>query len=87
MKISIANNEMVFAGNLVQRHALPFRLTPSLLTFITPYRKHQFINCLNATNQCLNNSIEDISSVLKLLLRDELNRSYNIVSNDLQSKL
>lgn len=39
------------------------------------------INCLIATGQCLNNSIGDISIVLKLLLKDEFKTYYNFVSN------
>lgn len=71
----------VFVGNLVQSHTTPFRMTPNLTKFITPYRKYQMINCLTATGQCINNSIEDISIVLKLLLKDEYIANYNIVSN------
>jgi len=56
-------------------------MTPSLTYFITPYRKFQIINSLTAIGQCLNNSIDDISVVLKLLLKDEFKANYNIVSN------
>jgi len=64
-------------GNLDQNNTIPFRMTPNLTNFITPYRKYQMINCLTATGQCLNNSIEDLSVVLKLLLKDELKSNYN----------
>lgn len=65
-------------GNLVQNHIIPFRLTPNLTKFITPYRKHQMINCLTVTGHCLTNSIDDISVVLKLLLKDEFMANYNM---------
>ncbi|XP_025202207.1 transcription-associated protein 1-like [Melanaphis sacchari] len=65
-------------GNLVSNHIIPFRMTPNLTNFITPYRKHQMINCLTATGHCLTNSIDDISVVLKLLLKDEFLANYNI---------
>lgn len=70
----------------MENHTVPFRMTPNLTKFITPYRKYQMINCLTATGLCLNNSIEDISVVLKLLLKDELNANYN-VSNQLACNL
>lgn len=66
----------MFLGNLFQNHVIPFRMTPNIASFITPYRKHQLINILTTTGLCLNNSIDDISVVLKLLLKDEF-----IVSN------
>lgn len=75
-----------FVGGLVQSHIVPFRMTPNLTKFITPYRKYQMINCLTATGQCLINSIEDISVVLKLLLKDEFNTNFN-VSNQLACSL
>ncbi|XP_029341770.1 transformation/transcription domain-associated protein isoform X2 [Acyrthosiphon pisum] len=65
-------------GNLVQNHIIPFRLTPNLTKFITPYRKYQMINCLTVTGHCLTNSIDDISVVIKLLLKDEFMANYNI---------
>lgn len=68
------------AGNLNQCHSVPFRMTQSLLTFITPYRKHQMINCLTATGHCLNNSMDDMNVVLKLLLKDEFKANFSTVS-------
>jgi len=44
------------------------------------------INCITATGHCLTNSIDDISVVLKLLLKDEFMANYNMVSN-LKKKL
>lgn len=38
------------------------------------------INCLTATGQCLNHNIDDINAKLKLLLKDEFNAGFNIVS-------
>lgn len=70
----------MFTGYLFQNYIIPFRMTPTLTTFITPFRKHQMTNCLYATGRCLKNSIDDISDVLKLLLKDEFNLSYNNVS-------
>lgn len=55
-------------------------MTPNITTFITPYRKHQMINCLTAINQCLSDNMDDIKIVLKLLLKDEINAYYNTVS-------
>lgn len=72
----------MFTGNVFRSYSLPFRMTPTLSTFITPFRKHQMTNCLYATGRCLNNSIDDISDVLKLLLKDEFNPNYSIVSNE-----
>jgi len=80
---ALINNIRIFAGNLVQNHIIPFRLTPNLTKFITPYRKHQMINCLTVTGHCLTNSIDDIIVVLKLLLKDEFMADYNIVSNSM----
>lgn len=65
---------------LAQNRNTPFRMTPNLATFITPYRKYQMINCLTATGQCLNHNIDDINAKLKLLLKDEFNAGFNIVS-------
>jgi len=82
--ICISNNDKCnFAGNLFQNHIIPFRLTPNLTNFITPYRKYQMINCLTVTGHCLTNSIDDISVVLKLLLKDEFMANYNTVSNSI----
>jgi len=78
---ALKNNIYIIAGNLVQDHIIPFRITPNLTKFITPYRKFQMINCLTVTGYCLTNSIDDISVVLKLLLKDEFMADYNIVSN------
>lgn len=55
-------------------------MTANLAKFITTYRKHQMINCLSVTSQCLINNVDDISVVLKLLLKDEFSADYNIVS-------
>lgn len=41
------------------------------------------INCLTVTGHCLTNSIDDISVVLKLLLKDEFMANYNTVSNSI----
>jgi len=41
------------------------------------------INCLTVTGHCLTNSIDDISVVIKLLLKDEFMANYNIVSNSM----
>lgn len=80
--VCILNNyNSNFAGNLFQNHIIPFRLTPNLINFITPYRKYQMINCLTVTGHCLTDSIDDINVVLKLLLKDEFMANYNIVSN------
>lgn len=39
------------------------------------------INCLTAINSCLYDNIDDISTILKLLLKDEFNANYKFVSN------
>lgn len=70
----------IFVGNLNQCQSVPFRMTHSLLAFISPYRKHQMINNLTAIGQCFNNSMDDISIVLKLLLKDEFLANSCIVS-------
>lgn len=59
---------------------MPFRTTKSLSTFITPYRKYEMINSMAAVGLCLNNSIDDITAVLKLLLKDEFKINYSFVS-------
>lgn len=69
------------AGNLVQHRMIPFRMTPNLTNFITPFRKYQMINSLAATGLCIQNSFDDISIVLKLLLKDELTANFMTVSN------
>lgn len=83
MACALKNNIYIIAGNLIQNHIIPFRLTPNLTKFITPYRKYQMINCLTVTGHCLTNSIDDISVVIKLLLKDEFMANYNIVSNSM----
>lgn len=70
----------MFIGSLAQNQNTPFRMTPNLIKFITPYHKYQIINCLTATGQCLFHSIDDINAKLKLLLKDEYNAAFNIVS-------
>lgn len=59
---------------------MPFRMTPNLQCFISPIRKNQMINCMTATGQCLLNSIDEISIILKLILKDEFMANHNSVS-------
>lgn len=70
----------MFTGNLDRNCNMPFRMTKSLTTFITPYRKFQMINSMTAVSLCLNNNIDDITTVLKLLLKDEFQMKYSFVS-------
>lgn len=70
----------MFTGNLDRNCNMPFRMTKSLTTFITPYRKFQMINSMTAVSLCLNNNIDDITAVLKLLLKDEFQIKYSFVS-------